>query len=353
MRQPLNPREKPRIDLSDLKKILLIRLRRIGDVVMTTPAVAVLKAQLPHASISYLIEEPYRELVEGNPHLDEVFIVPRKQNTRDFLRLTQTIRKKRFDCLIDFHGGPRASWITLLSGAELKVGYRIRYKGFLYDIRVPRSREKEHIHSVENHVNLIRALGIEVNTVPPLFLPGADEGEKEKIAGLLRNCGQEKIKIAVLHVGAGNEFRDWGAENLIRLADMITRQSNACVLLAGGPEDIRRAETIAKQGQAPVFSLAGQIGLRELRELIDRADLFIGTDSGPMHIAASTDTPIVALFGPTIPAHFRPWRENTLLIEKDFDCRSSCRQRECTYGDFRCLQSITPEEVYTACVEFL
>ena len=349
----MNPREKPRIDLSDLKKILLIRLRRIGDVVMTTPAVAVLKAQLPHASISYLIEEPYRELVEGNPHLDEVIIVPRKQNTRDFLRLTQTIRKKRFDCLIDFHGGPRAAWMTLLSGSKLKVGYRIRHKGFLYDIRVPRSQEKAHIHSVENHVNLIRALGIEVNTVPPFFLPGADEGEKEKIAGLVRNCGREKIKIAVLHVGAGNEFRDWGTENLIRLTDLITRRSNACVLLVGGPEDVRRAETIAKQEQASVFSLAGQVGLRELRELIDRADLFIGTDSGPMHIAASTDTPIVALFGPTLPAHFRPWRENTRLIEKDFDCRSSCRQRECTYGDFRCLQTITPEEVYANCFEFL
>ena len=96
MRQPLNPREKPRIDLSDLKRILLIRLRRIGDVVMTTQAVAVLKAQLPHASISYLIEEPYRELVEGNPHLDEVIIVPRKQNTQDFLKLTQTILKVRY-----------------------------------------------------------------------------------------------------------------------------------------------------------------------------------------------------------------------------------------------------------------
>ena len=181
MRQPLNPREKPRIDLSDLKRILLIRLRRIGDVVMTTPAVAVLKAQIPHASISYLIEEPYRELVESNPHLDEVIAVPRKQNTRDFLRLAQNLRKKRFDCLIDFHGGPRAAWFTLLSGAKLKVGYRIRHKGFLYDLHVPRSQGKKHIHSVENHVNLIRALGIEVNRVPPLFLPGADEREKEKI----------------------------------------------------------------------------------------------------------------------------------------------------------------------------
>ena len=262
MRQPLNLREKPRIDLADLKKILLIRLRRIGDVVMTTPAVAVLKAQLPYASISYLIEEPYRELVEGNPHLDEVIIVPRKQNTRDFLRLTQTIRKKRFDCLIDFHGGPRAAWMTLLSGSKLKVGYRIRHKGFLYNIHVPRSQEKAHIHSVENHVNLIRALGIEVNTVPPLFLPAADEGEKEKIAGLVRNCGRDEIKIAVLHVGAGNEFRNWGTENLIRLTDLITRRSNACVLLIGGPEDVRRAETIAKQGLASVFYLAGQLGIR-------------------------------------------------------------------------------------------
>lgn len=349
----MNPREKQRIDLSDLKKILLIRLRRIGDVVLTTPAVAALKTHLSHASLSYLIEDPYRELVEGNPHLDEVIVIPQKQKALDLLKLAQKIRKEHFDGLIDFHGGPRASWITLLSGAKMKVGYKIQNKGFLYDISVPRSPEKGHIHSVENHVNLIRSLGLDTGSAPRIFLPEASIEEKKNIADLIRKKCRETIKTVVLHVGSGNEFRDWGADNLGRLAELIVEETKACILLVGGPEDASRAEAIAKKNQEKIFSFAGQTGLRELRELIRQADLFVGTDSGPMHIAASTATPLVALFGPTLPERFRPWREDVRLIEKDFECRSSCRQRECVHGDFRCLLTITPKEVFTKCADLL
>jgi ADP-heptose:LPS heptosyltransferase len=95
-----------------------------------------------------------------------------------------------------------------------------------------------------------------------------------------------------------------------------------------------------------------KFNLREIKELISRSSLFVGPDSGPMHIAASTSTPIVALFGPTLPAHFAPWQGIAHLIEKEFDCRP-CRQRQCIYEDFRCLKSIKPEEVYEACLRFI
>lgn len=98
--------------------------------------------------------------------------------------------------------------------------------------------------------------------------------------------------------------------------------------------------------------MVGKLNLREVRELISRSALFVGPDSGPMHIAATTSTPIVALFGPTLPAHFSPWQAKAYLIEKDFDCRP-CRQKRCIYEDFRCLRSITPDEVFQACLRFI
>jgi ADP-heptose:LPS heptosyltransferase len=168
----LNPTGRPR---TDPRKILLIRLRRIGDVVMTTPAAALLKKHFPAASITYLVEEPFRRLVEGLPAVDRVIAVPAKQSFGGFLGLVRRVRRERFDALLDFHGGPRASWITAASGARLKIGYAIERKGFLYDIRIPRRGPDGPIHSVRNHVNLVRAMGVDIDDaeIPPLTLPAA------------------------------------------------------------------------------------------------------------------------------------------------------------------------------------
>jgi len=320
---------------------------------MTTPAVTVLKENLPQASLTYLVEEPYRELVEGNPFLDNVIVIQKKQNTKDFFNLIHHIRREKFDVLIDFHGGPRASWLTLFSNAKLKIGYKIINKRFLYDIKIPRSPKKGQIHSVENHVNPVKALGIHVNSIPPLLIPEAAKEEKEKISNFIRENKIEDSRILVLHIGAGNRFRDWGTDNIIALTNLFSKNPEMKIVLIGASEDKERAKEIIRKSKFRIVSAAGKLGLRELKELISRATLFVGPDSGPMHIAASTDTPLVIYFGPTLPAHFSPWKANATIIEKDFDCRTSCRQRECIFEDFRCLQTITPEEVYNACQYFL
>jgi heptosyltransferase-1 len=348
----LNRKEKLEIDPSALKKILLIRLRRIGDVVMTTPAVAALKRALPRAALTYVIEEPLRRLVEGNPDLDRVIAVPAGQDAAGFLGLIRKIRREKYDAVLDFHGGPRASRIAWLSGAKIKVGYTLKYKGFIYDIRVPRSRPEGRIHSVKNHLNLVRTLGLRVEEpLPSLSLPPGREEEREKIDRFWTENELAAAGLIVLHIGAGNEFRDWGTENFSSLADLLTRQAGAKVVLVGAEEDRQRAAEIRHASVSSVLSLAGKLNLIELRDLIARADVFVGPDSGPMHIAASTMTPIVALFGPTLPANFAPWRAESTLIEKDLGCRP-CRQRRCVTRDFRCLRTITPAEVLAACLKY-
>jgi ADP-heptose:LPS heptosyltransferase len=320
---------------------------------MTTPAAAALKFALPHASLTYLIEEPLRRLVEGHPHLDRVLAIPVKQNFRNFWRLIRRIRREKFDVVVDFHGGPRASRITLLSGARIKVGYELKHKGFIYDIRVPRSGKDGRIHSVVNHLNLVRALGIAVEEpAPSLVLPPARPEETEKIQRFRVDNGLEGSKLVVLHVGAGNEFRDWGEENLNSLVKMLSRTPDVRIVLVGAEADRPRAQAIQHDNPISTLSLPGEINLIELRELVAGAALFVGPDSGPMHVAAATSTPIVALFGPTVPANFAPWKARATLIEKALDCRP-CKQRRCITEDFRCLRTITPEEVLAACSEYL
>jgi lipopolysaccharide heptosyltransferase II len=335
------------------RKILLIRLRRIGDIVMTTPAITALKRALPRSSLTYVVEEPFRRLVEGNPDLDEVLVVPPHQNFFSFLRFIRRLRRESYDLAIDFHGGPRASRIAWLSRAKRKAGYALKHKGFLYDVRVPRSRGGAPVHSVENHLNLVRAAGVRVEEPwPPLFLPPAGKEEKERIDSLWTDHGLSKAEVVVLHVGAGNEFRDWGADNLAALAGSLAGLEGIRVVLVGATQDASRAGDIRKTCPADILSLAGKIDLIELREVIVRAALFVGPDSGPMHIAATTRTPIIALFGPTLPAHFAPWRAGATLIEKPLDCRP-CKQRRCLTEDFRCLRTITVEEVFAACMPYL
>jgi heptosyltransferase-1 len=348
----LNPTGRPRTDPG---KILLVRLRRIGDVVMTTPAAALVKKRFPGASVTYLVEEPYRRLVEGHPAVDQVITVPAKQRFSDFLGLVRKIRRERFDALLDFHGGPRASWITAASGARLKIGYAIRRKGFLYDVRISRQGPDGPIHSVLNHVNLVRAMGVEIDDaeIPPLTLPAAPAEETARVDRIVGEAAAAKL--VVLHIGAGNRFRDWGAANAAALVRLLAGVPGVRIALIGADGD-RTAETeIQRAAPAAVLPLVGRLNLIEIRELIARAALYVGPDSGPMHIAASTATPLVAYFGPTLPAVFAPWRPGgapTVILEKSLDCRP-CRQCKCVTADYRCLLGITPDEVFAACRRFL
>jgi len=352
MRQPLSRKEKPKIDCSAIQKILLIRLRRIGDVVMTTPALTILREHCPEAKIDYIIDEPYRKLVEGHPALDEVIVLPKKLKTRHFLRHIRTIRKNTYDVLLDFHGGPRASLFAFFSKARLKIGYKIKYKHFIYDTVIPREPEEGFIHSVENHVNLVKSLGVSPSSIPKPSLPPGKRLEAEKIQRILRRNHYLGYKLITLHISAGNAFRDWGVDKFIALTDLTAGIQDVKIILIGGQDDRQAEAEILEKSTAPLISLVGQLNLRELKELISVSSLFVGPDSGPMHIASTTSTPIVALFGPTLPAHFAPWGAQATLLEKTFDCRP-CRQRECIHKDFRCLRSIRPQEVYKACLTYL
>jgi len=352
MRQPLSQRGRQRIDPSDIKKILIIRLRRIGDIIMTTPALSALRKGFPNAFISYVVEKPYRELVEGHPELDKVIVLEKKQGARDFFRLIRSIRKEKYDVVLDFHGGPRASLITFFSKAKLKIGYRIKYRNFIYHIKLARKPETGQLHSVESHINFVRALGVDIKSPSPLNLPHARKDEAEKVEKILKENGLEGFKIITIHIGAGNEFRDWGTDNWIELIDFLAQRNDVKIVLIGANEDKEAEKEILKRIKGSTLSQVGKLNLREVRELISHSSLFAGPDSGPMHIAASTSTPIVALFGPTLPANFAPWQAIASLIEKKYDCRP-CKQRECVYKDYRCLRSITPEEVYQACLRFI
>ena len=344
--------------------ILLVRLRQIGDVVFTTPAVHALRRRFPHAQLTYLVEPAAAPIVIGNPHLSEVVVAPRRSGVRGFLAdltLGRELRARGFDLALDFHGGPRASLLTWLSGAPVRIGYEIAGRSWMYTNRVARPRQLRPRHSVVNQWDLLAVLDIappDPATTPTEMAP--DRAAAEGVDGRLARAGVSPTnRLVVVHVSAGNPFRRWPFEHFVELIAALAAEEEARrVIVTSGPSDeqaaarvIAAAQERLGAGRSSRVLSCGEFSLAELRALLDRAELYIGGDSGPLHVASTTTVPIVGLYGPTLPERSAPWRSAVYATESVdagvLPCRP-CEQRVCTPGDFRCLTRISPAQVVEA-----
>ena len=345
-------------------RILLVRLRQIGDVVFTTPAVHAVRQRFPDAHLSYIVEPAAAPIVINNPHLNEVIVAPRGRGARgllDDLALGRRLRAARFDLAIDFHGGPRASLLTWLSCAPERLGYEVAGRSWMYTRRIARPRELRARHSVENQWDLLAPLGIPPpdRSLFPVEMP-VDAAVAAAVGDRLARAGvAADERLVIFHVSAGNPFRRWPAAHFVELAvSLAAGDPQRRVLVTSGPSEqdvagrvIAEAQARLGGGRAGQVLSCGEFSLAELRALLDRATLYIGGDSGPLHVAATTRVPIVGLYGPTLPIRSAPWRDGGWITESvdggELPCRP-CNQRACAPGDFRCLTSITSAQVLEA-----
>lgn len=347
-------------------RILLLRLRLIGDVVFTTPAIRAIRRALPDATLTYLVERAAAPVVANNPHLDEVLVVDHARGLgrlRDDLRLAARLRRARYDVAVDFHGGPRTSWLARASGAPKRIGYDIPGRAWLYTDVVGRPRELRARHSVENQWDLLAAVHRPLAAPPD---PSRDPVQMEedaaaaaRVTARLAEAGVSAgAPLVVVHVSAGNPFRRWPTEAFVdTVVALSSSDENRRIILTSGPSEPGAATRVGALASARLGASSRALvalpepDLAELRALVARAALFVGGDSGPLHVAATTATPIVGVFGPTLAARSAPWRDPrlvTLSIEPDaLPCRP-CDQRHCAPGDFRCLARLDAARVIEA-----
>jgi len=333
-------------------------------VVFTTPVIGALRRRFPSAHITYLVEAPAEPVVRHHPGLDAIEVVERPRGwarLRYDVRLARRLRAERFDLVIDLHGGPRSGVLTWATGAPQRIGYALPGRQFSYTTRVPWSRSLvPPRHSVLNQWDLIAPLGIDPPTgaAHPVVMP-TDANAAATVAARLAAAGvAESAPVIVLHVSAGNPFRRWPAASFAEVAATLATGDRARrIIITSGPSEAEAAEAVAAQartlagGAAAGIVRTGEFDLSELRALVGRAVLYIGGDSGPLHIAATTATPVVALFGPTLPERSMPWRDpaiGSIAVDAGpLPCRP-CHQRHCVPGDFRCLTGISPTMVIAA-----
>ena len=344
-------------------KVLIVRLRLIGDVVLTTPLLRAITRRYPDARLTYAVEPAAVPVVQGNPHLTHIVVVPKRRGlTRvlDDISMARRLRRERFDVAIDLHGGPRASWFTWASGAPMRIGYAVKGRSWMYTHVVERPPDEAPRASVANQWDLLAPL--DIGPPEPACDPLEMVEDPQAAASVERRLREARITgahpIVVVHVSAGNPFRRWPRESFEALVVALARRDpSRRIILTSGPSDASAAQAIAdgaREALGPSAAAVPDIGefdLAELRALVGRAAVYIGGDSGPLHIAGTTTTPIVALLGPTLPERSMPWRDARWFAEAvdagPLECRP-CRQHECVPGDFRCLTHITAEQVAAA-----
>jgi predicted lipopolysaccharide heptosyltransferase III len=294
-------------------KILLLQLKRIGDLILTTPAVAVLRESFPNAQLTIVVSSECADLLPAIPNADRTLMA--RRNPRD-LALFSSVAAGRFDCCIDFTRNDRSAFLAFLSGARKRVvSYRVRQqskmraRAYTDFVRV-RMRD---VHTVDYHLALLEPLGVRNtgSSAPYLHLP---QMACEK-ADALRGDRKITRPYVIFHPGSARREKLWEPERWAAVIDRFGRDNDISLVLTSGPSPDEQAHIAAIKNKVKqqFIDLTGKTDLLMLAALISQSRLVVTVDSAPMHLAAATRTPQVVLFGPTNPFHWRP-RESPALI---------------------------------------
>jgi len=349
-------------------KVLIIRLSAVGDVIRTLPAVKALKEHDPSSRVSWVVEEPSESLLKSQPEIDEVIVVPRKRWTKgikspirtwgtlsEVFRFIRDLRRRRFDIVLDFHGLLKSGLLSYLSGAPKRVGFDRRWSkegnSLFSNVRVTLPEEKiKKINRFEQNFALLRGIGLKVKEVKTgLHVPSED---REYIDSFFRNLGSSMKKpLIAIHPGTSQKtrYKRWMPDRYAQLSDRLIRDLGAAVLFTWGPDELDWVKEIQKEMIRPSLLGPRTHSLTQLGEVFRRCDLYVGGDTGPMHIASLMGVPVVAIFGPTYPTVNTPLGRHK-MIRKEVGC-NPCRNRSCE--DLRCLKAATVDDVFQAARELL
>lgn len=339
-------------DLSDVRKILIVKLRHLGDVLLTSPVFSTLKARFPEAKIDAFVYSDCVCLLDENPFVDSCIGYPLSWKKKGFfgklvheLRLLKKIRSNRYDLVINLTEGDRGAIVAKISGAPIRIGFDPEGTGLLWKAKFfthlvqfcPNPR-----HAVERNLDALRRIGLF-----PTF-------EQKELLLPIASSTAEKMKAKVgtgfilIHPASRWNFKCWPVEKMRQLAITLEAEGKRLVFTSGPAADEKEMiQQICEGLQA--IDLSGQISLKELGALVSLCDQLICVDSLPFHMASALKKPVVALFGPSSELNWGPWRNpGAKVLTQPFSCRP-CNQEGC--GGSRvsdCLVEISVDRVLSA-----
>lgn len=330
---------------------MIIRLSAIGDVVHALPVASALKIAFPHLEISWLVEEISAEIVEGNPYIHQVFVVPRSKWNRgrlnspavwgEYLVFLRKLRREGFDLTIDLQGYAKSALYALSTGAAYKFGWW-RLKDGSNLISKPLPKRETSLHRVDWFLDVARGLGVEEPVVKfPIHISDETSNRVEK--SLSENLIQKGAAYAVINPTAGNSTRMWGKEKYSELIAWMAAELSLPCILIGTQKEHEFCQSIidsarqrlgngAPDSESCLLNFAGKTTLKELVALLRGSALHVCGDTGSTHIAAGLGTPIVSFYGASDPDHAGPWGQlKNVLARRDL-CHAQCSVRQCFFS---------------------
>jgi lipopolysaccharide heptosyltransferase II len=352
------------------RRILVIRLDLIGDLVLSMSVVRALKRTYPGVEIDLLAVPASAKVVIHDPDLTEIITYDpniwrrpkalfQAKNWRDVFRLRRQLSARHYDIAVGVFGA-WAGIIAVLSGAKRRVGFgRESYPGFMTD-NVPGRHWSpgDHKHEIDYCLELAKSSGASVSPADRMPCLYVDPQALQQLEQLLVQEGiaPEKPVIAC-HISSHNgQSKRWPIPYWARLIDKLICEQGAQVILTGTPGDLPLIESVLHKMQEQAINLAGKTSLPELVALLQRADLVISGDSGPMHIAAAVGTPLIAILGPTDPALSGPLSPTAMILRSDIWCSPCYNARDtadCRFFTTQCMKNILPSQVFNIAREKL
>lgn len=350
--QPLAP---ARWDWQKIERVLVVRLRSIGDTVLATPSLFALKRFLPHARVDVLLEDWVAPVLDGFRHVDNVIKLERK-STASRARVARELRANRYQVVYNLHGGTTSTLLTRATGAAHRVGYRTYQYARLHNELSPSSAElwgREKTHSVEQQLALLGWTGVPVSDRPPTEL-ATTETAASNVTRRLESAGLIDTEFAVIHPAAAFATKQWAAANFGQVADNLASRGLPVIVITT-PNEQPIVDELNKHAETKATAFM-DLALPELTALLARARLFVGNDSGIAHIAAAVRTPAVVIFGSSNTAHWRPWVSNDAVAEivlEEMECQP-CHGYFCEkFAEPECIKRVPVERVNAAVARVL
>ncbi|MBI4845694.1 MAG: glycosyltransferase family 9 protein [Candidatus Omnitrophica bacterium] len=329
---------KPVLKNNGIRRILIVRNDRIGDLILSTPAIRALKETFPGAQIDLFIKQYTKDLVAGNPNVNKLII----EGKDDLVG--------NYDLALALHPGFKQNMLLFKSKANIRVGYAGWGGGFFLTHKVKDDRDKRIRHEVESALEITANIGAKTKD-KRLEVSVLREGEE--FADKFLKDNSLFGKIIVIHPGARQDYIRWEKHGFAEVADKLIIEHKVKIVLSGNESEKGLVEEVAfLMKEKPVMAVG--LKLTELVSLLKRADLFIGNSTGPMHIACALGIAVVAIFGSrhaldSVQA-WGPWCEKSKVVQKEVDCKK-CHPTDCK--DYKCIKNISSEEVYRAAVGLL
>jgi len=337
-------------------RVLILKPCCLGDVLMSTPVIAALHRAWPDAQLDFAVGPWSRPMLERNPRLRRLLDCGRvgsgPYSPGEWLTLARRIRAGRYDLCLVLDRSPAMTLLPAIAGIARRVGLDSDGRGFSLTQRVPAASER---HEVDLYLACARALGVPTEGARLEFYP-SETARREASAWEPAGAGP----LVVVHPAGGHNpgmrlsAKRWPAERYAALIGRLIAERGARVAVVGGPEDVHLAEEICRQAGAAV-NLAGRLSFDQLGALLERAQLFVGNDTGAMHLAVAVGAPTVAIFGPSDPRQYGPYGPGHRALWNPTEC-APCLARgrwEAGCRDFRCIESVTVEQVWIASAALL